>query len=49
MNTSAMQKSFLNIRIVYWNKISDHLDTNSSFTVFKKHLTRYLLFNKFIV
>ena len=31
--TSAMQKSFLNRSIVYWNKISDHLDTNSALTI----------------
>ena len=48
-NTSAMQKSFLNTSIVYWNKINDHLDTNSSLTTFKKHLRKYLLFNEFIV
>ena len=48
-NTSAMQKSFLNISIVYWNKINDHLDTNYFLTTFKKHLRKYLLFNEFIV
>ena len=48
-NISAMQKSFLNISIVYWNKISDHLDIHSSLTTFKKHLRKYLLFNRFIV
>ena len=44
-----MQKSFLNKSIVYWNKINDHLDINSSLTTFKKHLRKYLLFNEFIV
>ena len=35
---------------VYWNKISDHLDTViSSLTAFKKNLRKYLLFNDFIV